>query len=754
MTSKSDNPLDNNRFRIVSSDNGIVDDDVATSASSASTDRIVEDNVNALTARDDAGLRDESVSGVDSTVSSDDDSSDSTESSDSDSVSVETVRSIVNVPSNDNKNYLDNLGNVESRDNASSTELNNNKIVDSYGNAMAPRRNVKYGMNGDADAINGKNGTDEEETVSSTESGNSGPDEVELAKENGANSKRNQVDGNGDSTGSQEDDERIDDFLSRVVRDYNRSREDFTGVSGIIGSRVENHRNDAIDDSIHDKTATSGEYGASKNLNIRERSDKGETAPTASTGEAGGSSSKGSEGYSNNVDAHDAGKAEVNAMGFDEAGVRFLARIEEAAESNDAGEDNPTKGEEAQAKVGIEVSREATVPESNSDNTDEKSTDSSEEESTDTETESDESSEREAHDGASTVSTRKKYDGDVETTETRNFVVEKVENLFDDNGWVVADEDADTINAKTTLRTSYDPSIHDHAREANADPEETDKTDFYNEESTRRREDSVETESETSIGNDLSNDWKKSSSSRIRESGSTIGSNGWLVSEESGSESEITTSPIGGIPSLEASSHRTDDNSSLDISRMFLSSDEDSLREELRDSLSRVDSTGSGGGSHGDDLSWVFLGDQETDNGQKDRVSDEIIEDRRVVDSSSRINETLAPRENDSVISTGKDNEEASSRSLARAVDVGDDDNGAKLIGAVSQLRKNRGENGVGTATRELSSASKDPEEHDGDRAGDKEDDDETPMNMPMQMVTTVFCVSVLCYSVLTNLFL
>ena len=731
MTSTSDNPLDKNRFRTVSRDN---DDDVAAVPSSSTlTDRIVEDNVNALIARnDDSGFIKVETSSIDD------------ESSESESESEEAVRAsdVSSKEYNKRENLSSNLA-ADSRDNVSSitnnNDADNNKILSSNDKVdeRLPKKIERFGINGDAKSIDNNSSV----SISDRKPRNISRDEVSDEE-----TRSRSIFGKEDE----------DDFLARVVREYNRTREDFDlERSGMIGSSVKNVQNASFEDSIFDKNdATTSTKSSNVAESLQEIGKSYENAEKQKEAKNGSTDSRNDSVPSEDFEEsdieyenrHGGSKFQVNSLALVGSSEKYLTRIEEE-ESNETEPDNLVKAKNGK----IEGNVEAMEHKSNSDKTDAKFVESSSE---DESTDSNEISVR----GMTRVSATaaKENETDVENVEERNVIGEKVENLFDDNGWVVTEEDSqprinETINA---------PSLSlAHTENSEAFQNETDKTDYcigYS-----KNDDDIfnETESESSSqSNELSIDWKKLSISHIDENNSTIGSNGWLVTDESKSESERIYSPIEAIHSHESPDTLSDDNSRFNISRIFLPSDEDSPDENItgENNSSPVD-TKRGNETLGSSQSWLLLDEHEVDENDidKGRVNDKILKDSSEKDSKelheneqpSRIHNKLSPKKHNFSESTKENNDDPSSSSGTHNKE---NDYAEPVVEDVQLLRNKTKYDDVST-TKKQSTEIKDLEEYDGNG---NDDDDEAPMNVPMKMVTTVFCVSVLCYSVLMNLFL
>jgi len=272
-----------------------------------------------------------------------------------------------------------------------------------------------------------------------------------------------------------------------------------------------------------------------------------------------------------------------------------------------------------------------------------------------------------------------------------------IEEMFDDNGWVITEQDLQQDLQSDLQTTSANlPNVRSTSDSADR-PFELSEGSAVDTSSRYDREDAAVTRSEeiiprksrdrdettgnlegssaqsTSIDDDIERtiltSERRTSENPLRSRvyrQSSLGKNGWLVSDESESETERTISPI------EASCDRDGDAENRSARAI-----EDSM-------MGSIDENG-----------WVIL------NGDRnDRVAD------RSAQESIRSTQTT------------------------------------------DHVAKSNIENGglVANANRSKATEQSEP--------GEYEETPGTDISIPMQMVTTVFCVSVLCYSVLTNLFL
>lgn len=288
-----------------------------------------------------------------------------------------------------------------------------------------------------------------------------------------------------------------------------------------------------------------------------------------------------------------------------------------------------------------------------------------------------------------------RYERDLKRRSASIIDERSIEEMFDDNGWVVTEQDLEQdlqadpqiisaipLDFKSTAdRPSEETpdSIGDPAATEGSIPRVAEER---RDETSSNLEDfsaSIIDDAEVVPSSERSDILPRSHVYRQ----SSLGKNGWLVSDESESESDRTTSPI------EASSGRgtariESANGAVEI---------DGIEEYMGD----IDENG-----------WVIL-DDDSDDDDDDDVDGERLGDNSAQETTS----TIRSRTTDLVNS--KTNIE----------------NGALVANVVTRSK--------GTSDQS------EPDEH--------EEASGASMSIPMQMVTTVLCVSVLCYSVLTNLF-
>lgn len=243
-----------------------------------------------------------------------------------------------------------------------------------------------------------------------------------------------------------------------------------------------------------------------------------------------------------------------------------------------------------------------------------------------------------------------------------------VEELFDDNGWVITDQDLE----KPARAVGSKKNGFEERASSNEEKRETGSGDRFE---------------ETNSGNVASQSLSRSGGGKYGGE-SSIGKNGWMVSDESESESERAVSP------MENSTRR----------RNEVSIEEDG-RLNRDGSSSTAEESGKGGiGAEndswtGDENGWVIL---------------------------NKVNDSSNGKEGESVDETLSTIRSQTTDLVARTNVV---ENGALVANA--------------TQSKETES-----------NCNEHEDTPGVDITIPMQMVTTVFCVSVLCYSVLINLFL
>jgi len=294
-----------------------------------------------------------------------------------------------------------------------------------------------------------------------------------------------------------------------------------------------------------------------------------------------------------------------------------------------------------------------------------------------------------------------RYERDLKRRSASIIDERSIEEMFDDNGWVVTEQDLEQ-DLPTDLQT-VSTILLDF--ESTVDRPSEDSIDVNDATGTRTKEiiPRIAEERHDGMSSNLEDSFTRSSiiedaemipssewqeleippRSRVYRQ-SSLGKNGWLVSDESESESDRTTSPI------EAPSGR-------DVTKIGSASEAMGI-DEIEDSMGDINENG-----------WVILDDGNDDDDDND---DDV--DKEFVGANSAQENTGTIRSQTTDLVNSKT----------------DIENGALVANAT---------------TRSKGTEQSGPDEH-----------EETPgasMSVPMQMVTTVFCVSVLCYSVLTNLF-
>ena len=240
-----------------------------------------------------------------------------------------------------------------------------------------------------------------------------------------------------------------------------------------------------------------------------------------------------------------------------------------------------------------------------------------------------------------------------------------IEELFDDNGWVITDQDLQAENTRRISKSfeSIDPDdSHDGSNEGNADHDTTENGKA-----------SGTSESSGSLAR-----------SRVYRQ-SSIGKNGWLVSDESETESDRAVSPVMGNPNA------SENAACIENERVSRDGPSTNEKESGRDSMVP---------DHLEENGWVIL----------NKVVNDSSSGRDVEGESTDETSTIRSQTTDLVLRANVT------------------ENGA-LVANAAQSKENESRN-------------------------ENEDAPGVDIAIPMQMVTTVFCVSVLCYSVLINLFL
>ncbi|EFN60779.1 RING finger protein nhl-1 [Camponotus floridanus] len=281
--------------------------------------------------------------------------------------------------------------------------------------------------------------------------------------------------------------------------------------------------------------------------------------------------------------------------------------------------------------------------------------------------------------GESSKTPDDRYERDLKRRSASIIDERSIEEMFDDNGWVITEQDLQqdlqTMSAIPSGFGFMDDQIVEKTEDGYEEPipivEREHETLDNLEDTSNIAMDDVEmtppSESGSSEGPSRSRVYKQSS----------LGKNGWLVSDESESESERATPP-----GLEVPYNR-------DVAQIEGLARENEASRGIEDS--GIDENG-----------WVILDDDDDD------VADGRVGKRSAQESTIRSQTT------DLVTKTNTEN-------------------GALLLANATQSK--------GEQSRLL---------------GEREETRPVGaiVSIPVQMVTTVFCVSVLCYTVLTNLLL
>lgn len=260
-----------------------------------------------------------------------------------------------------------------------------------------------------------------------------------------------------------------------------------------------------------------------------------------------------------------------------------------------------------------------------------------------------------------------------------------IEELFDDNGWVITDQDLQPEKPARISKSFKPIDQHDSSASNIESPSTT-----GNERETGHDGSNDETTGVNGRRLSMSGSSENSSRSRVYRQ-SSIGKNGWLVSDESENESEVTVENATRKESTERKLESTERIGNGDNPSTPVSTARDKHRVRDKDSNTITDNPW-----NIDENGWVIL----------NKVNDA---NKTVANETTDETSTIRSQTTDLVMRASIEN------------------------GAL-----------VANATQ-----SKDTE-----CSNDHEDTSGVDMTIPMQMVTTVFCVSVLCYSVLINLFL
>ena len=304
--------------------------------------------------------------------------------------------------------------------------------------------------------------------------------------------------------------------------------------------------------------------------------------------------------------------------------------------------------------------------------------------------------------GESSATPDDRYERDLKRRSASIIDERSIEEMFDDNGWVVTEQDLEqdlpndlrtvstilldfpTVDRPSEQIASSIGDVNDAAGTRTDEIIPKIAEERHNETSSNFEDSS--TQSSITINAEMvpSSEWQgfeAPSRSRVYRQ-SSLGKNGWLVSDESESESDRTTSPI------EASSDR-------DVTRTEF------VNEAI--GFEGIEDTGDI-----DENGWIILDDDDDDDDDDDNDNDKL--DEELTGASS-----------------------AQNTICSQTIDFVDSKTNIENGALVADVKRSKGTEQSG------------PDKH-----------EETPgasMSVPMQMVTTVFCMSVLCYSILTNLF-
>lgn len=316
-----------------------------------------------------------------------------------------------------------------------------------------------------------------------------------------------------------------------------------------------------------------------------------------------------------------------------------------------------------------------------------------------------------------------RYD-DAAKRRSSSIIGEKsIEELFDDNGWVITDQDLqaegpqrisrsfkpiDQEGSRASSNENGEPPSNEHkqnssekfgeARSGSNDADDTEKND----------DDDDDDGAESGKTLSVSESSESLPRSRVYRQ-SSIGKNGWLVSDESDNESDRAISPMrNNSENREALQAKA-----TDALRNVKTVDRRKLAEMMVNEKMKHDDPSS------------MLSAAMMKEGLRDK-------DSMVTDNAWSIDENgWVVLNKVNVEPTGKDVE-----------GKGTDETSTIRSQTTDLLVRTNIENGALVANTTQSKETDSTNEHGVD------------ISIPMQMVTTVFCVSVLCYSLLINLFL
>ncbi|KAI4475849.1 hypothetical protein M0802_014999 [Mischocyttarus mexicanus] len=303
----------------------------------------------------------------------------------------------------------------------------------------------------------------------------------------------------------------------------------------------------------------------------------------------------------------------------------------------------------------------------------------------------------EDEDERTVISVHKGSDSD-RTARSSSLVSDKSyeEELFDDNGWLVTDQD---LQLDGSIKSSKN-------QDTNSIGQEDVKT-------ITESESTIEENQNFNVSTSPDNN---SSRNRVYRQ-SSIGKNGWLISDESESESERTNSPTSSRQNIQDVQRNEDDiENQEDTNKSDQPKNDDWSIEE--NGWMIVNNENDESGIHS-------LSKTEEEGKEEQQQQQEQQQEQQEQLSSLDKTDLISGRSSMNRSQTTTTTTTTTTTDLVTRANV---ENGA-LIANVNRSKQT-------------------------ERSDDHEDATDVDISIPMQMVTTVFCVSVLCYSVLMNLFL
>nr|XP_034178062.1 hyphally regulated cell wall protein 3 isoform X4 [Osmia lignaria] len=352
--------------------------------------------------------------------------------------------------------------------------------------------------------------------------------------------------------------------------------------------------------------------------------------------------------------------------------------------SSEGDTDSETDGEENESRdENSNITKKKTEnPEKQNGPASEEKNNDSEEESTDSDTNG--SIVPNVPNSRSENNSLERYDDKSKRRSSSILEERSIEELFDDNGWVITDQDLQPENPPR-ISKSLKPIDQNDSSASNIESPST----MGNE-----RETGHESNDETTEVNgrrlSMSGSSENSSRSRVYRQ-SSIGKNGWLVSDESENESDRATSPAENAARKETLERKLESANPDNNPSTPMSTAKEKHRVRDKDSNTITDNPW-----NIDENGWVIL----------NKVNDA---NKTGANETTDETSTIRSQTTDLVMRTNIEN--------------------GALVANATQSKETECSN-----------------EH--------EDTSGVDITIPMQMVTTVFCVSVLCYSVLINLFL